>query len=88
MQTLDQLDIDDFINIMDVNSTGVALGMIEAAKSMKKNGVAEWKSIINTSSVAGMQGGGGVPLGYTGSKWCVRGMTKAGAAFGAPLKIR
>lgn len=58
----------EFEKIMDINSTGVMMGCKYGAVSMKKNNVAEWKSIINTSSVAGMQGGGGVPPGYTASK--------------------
>lgn len=53
---------------------------------MKKNEVAEWKSIINTSSVAGLSGN--AAFSYSVSKWAVRGLTKCAAVLGAPLKIR
>ncbi|KAI9021993.1 hypothetical protein DFJ74DRAFT_706892 [Hyaloraphidium curvatum] len=87
--TLDNLDIATYRKIMEVNEMGVVLGFKHVAKSMKKNTVEEWKAIVTTSSVAGMVGGAGsVTMGYFGSKWAVRGITKAAAALGAPLKIR
>lgn len=61
-------DIKKFLQIMDVNVTGVLLGLKYASRSMKKNTAEEWRSIIMTSSVAGLTGSPAVPWGYTASK--------------------
>ena len=59
--------------VMDINATGVFLGMRAAAPAMIKTGQG---SIVNISSLAGMRGSAGA-LAYGASKWAVRGMTKA-----------
>ncbi|KAI9014306.1 dehydrogenase [Hyaloraphidium curvatum] len=87
-ETMDTADISHYEKIMRINSTGVVLGLKYAAKSMKKNKVEEWKSIVMTSSVAGLQGSPAVPLGYTASKWAVRGLAKHAAQLGVADKIR
>jgi 3alpha(or 20beta)-hydroxysteroid dehydrogenase len=56
-----------------VNQLGCFLGMQAVVPTMKANGGG---SIINASSVEGMGGMGSVSA-YCGSKWAIRGMTKA-----------
>lgn len=67
-----------------INQTGVYLGMAAVAPQMvsQRNG-----SIINISSVAGMQGTPGF-IAYNASKWAVRGMTKGVAKELAPHGVR
>lgn len=66
---------DEFQLVMDINCTGVFLGMRTAAPAMIKTGSG---SIVNISSLAGLRGAAG-SLSYGASKWAVRGMTKAAA---------
>ena len=65
----------DYRRIVDVNQIGVFLGMKAVADAMIAAGAG---SIVNISSVAGLQGGGN-SVAYTASKWAVRGMTKSAA---------
>jgi 3alpha(or 20beta)-hydroxysteroid dehydrogenase len=80
------MDTDEtaFRRLLDVNAVGVFLGMKAVVESMKR---ASGGSIINMSSSAGMVGGAKA-IGYTASKWAVRGMTKAAAVELGPLGIR
>jgi len=73
-----------FRRILDVNTVGVFLGMKAVVASMERAGGG---SIINMSSSAGMVGGAKT-IGYTASKWAVRGMTKAAAVELGPRRIR
>ena len=66
---------EDFERVMEVNYTGVFLGMKAVAEEMKKQ---QSGSIVNISSVAGLQGVG-FQFSYSVSKWAVRGMTKSAA---------
>jgi 3alpha(or 20beta)-hydroxysteroid dehydrogenase len=66
---------EDFERVIDINLTGVFLGMKHAAPSMKRAGGG---AIINISSTAGMMGYANISA-YVASKWAVRGMTKAAA---------
>jgi 3alpha(or 20beta)-hydroxysteroid dehydrogenase len=66
---------EEFELVMDINSTGVFLGMRTAAPAMIKGGSG---SIVNISSLAGMRGAARA-IAYGASKWAVRGMTKAAA---------
>ena len=75
---------EEFERIMDVNCTGVFLGMQAVVEEMKKQ---EGGSIINISSVAGLQGVG-FQFSYSVSKWAVRGMTKSAAHELARYNIR
>ena len=61
--------------IVAVNQKGVIFGMQSVVPSMKKAGRG---SIVNISSIAGIQGYAGM-IPYVGSKWAVRGITKAAA---------
>ena len=67
-----------------VNQTGVYLGMKAVAPSMveQRSG-----SIINISSVAGIQGAV-VAYAYAATKWALRGMTRSAARELAPHQVR
>lgn len=70
----------DFRKVIDVNQVGVFLGMKSVIGSMKAAGRG---SIVNISSIGGIIAFSNI-LGYTASKWAVRGMTKTAAQeFGA-----
>lgn len=79
-----EISVDDFNQVMDINSTGVFLGMRAVSPHMRDNNQG---SIVNISSVAGMQGGIGA-FAYFTSKWAVRGMTKAAALENARRNVR
>jgi len=74
----------DFQRTIDINLTGVFLGMKAVAPHMvqRKTG-----SIVNISSVAGLAGTPGF-VAYGASKWAVRGMTKGVAKELAPFGVR
>ncbi|MCZ6709474.1 MAG: SDR family oxidoreductase [Gammaproteobacteria bacterium] len=63
---------EEFQLVMDVNCTGVFLGMRTVAPAMVASGGG---SIVNISSLAGMRAAAGA-FAYGASKWAVRGMTK------------
>jgi 3alpha(or 20beta)-hydroxysteroid dehydrogenase len=67
--------LEDYRRIMDVNATGVFLGMQAVAPTMVAQGRG---SIVNISSIAGLRGAAGA-FAYSASKWAVRGMTKSAA---------
>jgi 3alpha(or 20beta)-hydroxysteroid dehydrogenase len=73
-----------FERTMDINVTGVFLGMKTLAPHMVQR---QKGSIINISSVAGLDGTPGF-VAYGASKWAVRGMTKGVAKELAPFGIR
>ena len=77
-------DLDDFSKVMSVNLLGVMLGTREAARYMAVN---EGGSIINVSSIGGLQAGGGV-MTYRASKAAVIHFTKSVAEELAPLGVR
>jgi 3alpha(or 20beta)-hydroxysteroid dehydrogenase len=70
-------DLDEAVwhEVLDVNLTGVFLGMQAAIPSLRRAGAG---SIINISSTAGLQGYAALPA-YVASKWGVRGLTKTAA---------
>lgn len=74
----------DYERVIGVNQVGVFLGMQAGARVMVRQ---RSGSIVNISSIAGMQGSAGF-IGYCASKWAVRGMTKAAAKELAPFGIR
>jgi 3alpha(or 20beta)-hydroxysteroid dehydrogenase len=67
--------LDDYMSVIQVNQVGTFLGMKVAAPEMAKAGGG---SIINTSSIAGLQGVANV-VSYVASKFAITGMTKVGA---------
>ena len=66
---------EDYDRVIAINQKGVFLGMQTVAPHMCEAGRG---SIVNISSLAGMEGTTGA-FAYATSKWAVRGMTKAAA---------
>lgn len=81
---VDKMPIEEAQLVWDVNMKGCFLGMAAVTPIMKKNGGG---SIINASSVEGLGGMGSV-VAYCGSKWAIRGMTKAASHELAKRNIR
>jgi 3alpha(or 20beta)-hydroxysteroid dehydrogenase len=79
---IDGLSTADWQRTIDINLTGVWLGMHHVVPSMKRAGGG---CIVNISSTAGLQGYANLGA-YVASKWGVRGLTKTAAlelgAFG------
>src|SRR5882757_2770597 len=67
--------VEDYLRVVRVNQLGCFLGMRSAIEALKTSGGG---SIINTSSIHGMQGVPGI-FSYVASKFAIRGMTKAAA---------
>jgi len=74
-KTLADTTEDDFMRVVRINQLGPFLGMKAVFEPMKAAGGG---SIINISSIDGLQSKNSL-LAYSGSKWAVRGMTKAAA---------
>lgn len=72
---LDEMPLEEAQLVWSVNQQGCWLGMAAVTPTMKRQRAG---SIINASSVEGMGGMGSV-VAYCGSKWAIRGMTKAAA---------
>lgn len=77
-----ETSLEDYQRIVEINQVSVFLGMKAVVASMKK---AKNGSIVNISSINGLVGGA---IGYTDTKFAVRGMTKAAALELSPLGIR
>jgi 3alpha(or 20beta)-hydroxysteroid dehydrogenase len=79
------LDTDpaDFSDVVAINQLGCFLGMQTVARSMLRAPADVVGSMVNVSSTGGMVGYPG-NIAYAGSKWAVRGMTKAAALELAP----
>lgn len=76
---VENTELKDFQRILDINVTGVFLGLKAACKAMKPGGAAgRGGAIINLSSVAGLRGFSGLSA-YCGSKGAVKLLTKAAA---------
>jgi len=76
--------LDMYRRTIDINQVGVFLGMKAVAEHMVKQ---QSGSIINISSIAGLQGAAGF-LAYGASKWAVRGMSRGVARELAPFGVR
>ena len=77
-----EMSLDEYMKIVNINQVSVFLGMKAVANSMVKAGGG---SIVNISSINGLVGGA---IGYTDTKFAVRGMTKAAALNLAHMGIR
>lgn len=77
-----QMTEEEYRRIVDINQVSVFLGMKAVIPSMQKAGGG---SIVNISSMNGLVGGA---IGYTDTKFAVRGMTKAAALECANYGIR
>jgi 3alpha(or 20beta)-hydroxysteroid dehydrogenase len=73
--SIEDMSPSDWRRTIDVNLTGVWLGMHTVVPSMKRAGGG---SIVNISSTAGLQGYANIGP-YVASKWGVRGLTKTAA---------
>ncbi|WP_226036759.1 glucose 1-dehydrogenase [Aquibacillus saliphilus] len=72
-KSIEEITEEEYRRIIDINQVSVFLGIKAVIPSMKKG---DTSSIINISSINGLVGGA---IGYTDSKFAVRGMTKAAA---------
>lgn len=81
-KTIDQISLEDYMKIVNINQVSVFLGIKTVSKIMKSQ---KQGSIINISSINGLVGGA---IGYTDTKFAVRGMTKAAAKELSPYNIR
>ena len=75
---------EEFELVMDINCTGVFLGMRTCGPALISSGNG---SIVNISSLAGLRAAVGA-LAYGASKWAVRGMTKSAAVEFARKGVR
>jgi 3alpha(or 20beta)-hydroxysteroid dehydrogenase len=80
-QRLGHIDPAEWRAVLDVNLTGVMLGMQAVLPLMPDGG-----SIVNVGSVAALTGL--YTLAYTASKWALRGMSHTAAAELGPRGIR
>lgn len=82
--TIEDLSLDTFRRVIEINQVGCWLGMKAALPAMKAVGGG---SIINLSSAAGIEGVAGNSA-YCSSKFAVRGMTKVAALEFGRYNIR
>ena len=80
--SVENSSLEDYMKIVNINQVSVFLGTKYVIPSMKKAGKG---SIVNISSINGLSGGA---VGYTDTKFAVRGMTKAAARELAQYNIR
>ena len=73
--SIPDMPLDEYRRLVEVNQVGVFLGMKYATPALRRGDRA---AIVNVSSVEGL-GGGAYLVGYTATKFAVRGMTKAAA---------
>ncbi|MEV0601491.1 glucose 1-dehydrogenase [Streptomyces sp. NPDC050315] len=83
-QPLETLSVDFFRKVLDVNLTGVFIGMKTVIPLMRQRGAG---SIVNISSAAGLMGLA-MTGGYGASKWGVRGLSKVAAVELGTDRIR
>ncbi|MDP9961833.1 glucose 1-dehydrogenase [Chryseobacterium lathyri] len=77
---------EEYLKVIEINQNAVFYGMKYTIPSMQKAGIG---SIVNISSVAGIVAIPGYPsLAYMGSKFAVRGLTKAAAVEYGKENIR
>jgi 3alpha(or 20beta)-hydroxysteroid dehydrogenase len=76
--------VEDFRRVIDINVTGVFLGMRTVTPAMIDQSAG---SVINLSSVAGLMGSPFL-MAYAASKWAVRGMSKVAARELAQFGVR
>jgi len=81
---LEEHSMDDYMAVVRVNQLGCFLGMKAVIGAMKDAGGG---SIVNTASTAGLEGNAGT-IGYSASKFAVRGMTKTAALELGKYNIR
>lgn len=82
--SLDSMSLADWNRTLEINLTGVFLGMQAVIPALRREGGG---AIVNISSTAGLMGYANIPA-YVASKWGVRGLTKAAALELGPDHIR
>jgi len=86
IKTITEISEEEYLKVIDINQNAVFYGMKYVIPSMLKAGVG---SIVNISSIAGIVAIQGYPsLAYMGSKFAVRGLTKAAAVEYGKNNIR
>jgi 3alpha(or 20beta)-hydroxysteroid dehydrogenase len=80
-----ELEVADFDRVMAVNARGVFMGLRAVLKVLKEQGTGG--AIVNTSSQAGIKGGGRFSP-YVASKHAVIGLTRSAALEGAGYGVR
>lgn len=86
IKTITEISEEEYLKVIEINQNGVFYGMKYTIPSMQKAGIG---SIINISSIAGIVAIPGYPsLAYMGSKFAVRGLTKAAAVEYGKENIR
>ena len=80
---IEEYELSEWQRILDINLTGVFLGIRAVVPTMKSAGRG---SIINISSIEGMAGTIACH-GYTATKFAVRGLTKSTALSWAPAEF-
>lgn len=80
---IDQLDTALFRKVLDVNVTGVFLGLKYGLPLMREKG----GSVVNVASTAGIKGANGMSA-YVASKHAVIGLTRSAAVEWGPANIR
>ncbi|SEB67960.1 3alpha(or 20beta)-hydroxysteroid dehydrogenase [Streptomyces sp. TLI_105] len=81
---LEEQTAEAFRRVVDIDLTGVFLGMRAVIPAMRESGGG---SIVNVSSAAGLMGLART-AGYGAAKWGVRGLTKLGAVELGAARIR
>lgn len=81
-KSITDTSVEDYRKIVEINQVSVFLGIKSVVSSMEKAGQG---IIVNISSLNGLVGGA---VGYTDTKFAVRGITKAAALELAPKNIR
>ena len=84
LKSIDNMTEAQYRRVIDINQVSVFLGMKYVLSSMRR---AESGSIINISSISGLQGNDD-SIAYSASKFAVRGMTKSAAIELAKEGIR
>ena len=85
LKTIEDTTLEEWNRTIDIDQTGVFLGMKVAAPYLKKS---EHASIINISSIFGTSGGFGTSPAYHAAKGAVRTLTKNAALHWATAGIR
>jgi NAD(P)-dependent dehydrogenase (short-subunit alcohol dehydrogenase family) len=85
MESIDETSLEDYQRTIDVDQTGVFLGMKMAGDALKASGNG---SVINISSIFGVSGGFGVSPAYHAAKGAVRTLTKNVALAWATSGVR
>jgi 3alpha(or 20beta)-hydroxysteroid dehydrogenase len=81
---LPDMSLDEYMRVVNINQVGTFLGMRAVSKHMI---AARSGSIVNISSVEGLAGMS-MLTAYTGTKFAIRGMTKAAAIELGPKGVR